>query len=92
MYIYVYIYISIYISVDKVWSTRVASWDISQATAYIFVPLKAKQYMILKSGFSQLTGCVIWSSIFASLRSRDLENQLSRLKMIRFEIFNDFRR
>ena len=33
---------SIYISMDKVWGTRVASWDVSWATACIFVTLKAK--------------------------------------------------
>ena len=40
--IYIYIYISIYISVHKVWGTRVASWDVSRATAFIFVTLRAK--------------------------------------------------
>ena len=39
-------------------------------------------------GFFPIRRGVIWSSIFASLRSRDLENQFSRLKMLRFEIFN----
>ena len=33
---------------------------------------------------------VIWSSIFASLRSRDVENQIFNVKKIRFEILNDF--
>ena len=36
------IYIFIYISVHKVWGTRVASWDVSRATAFIFVTLRAK--------------------------------------------------
>ena len=35
-------YLYIYISVDKVWSLRVASWDISPAIACISVTLKAK--------------------------------------------------